>query len=189
MCVRLDDRQLRGSDIKSIDIRRQSRESLLSSIRANQSVDLNAVNIIQLLQRSLNLALVGLDIHDKNQRVVLLDLLHGGLGVERVHDDLVVVETGLVRDALAGVLGCARQLEGLGAVEGRRLADLARLLGVDLEIFVSLLFFYRLNGRKGDLHRGGWPLRLDSPWWKASCCRLVGLLVFRLWYFGTEKIR
>jgi hypothetical protein len=65
---------------------------------------------------------------------VLLNLLHGALGVERVDDDLVLVETGQVGDRLAGDLGRARELEGLGAVEGRRQSDLALGVRVTLKI-------------------------------------------------------
>jgi hypothetical protein len=46
----------------------------------------------------------------------------------------VLIETGNVRDGLAGVLGRAGELEGLGAVEGRRETDLADLLRVHLRI-------------------------------------------------------
>jgi hypothetical protein len=59
---------------------------------------------------------------------VLLNLLHGTLSVERVKDNLVGVETGLMRDRLAGVLGRPRELKGLGTVEGGGSADLARLM-------------------------------------------------------------
>jgi hypothetical protein len=47
-----------------------------------------------------------------------------------VDDDLVLVQAGLVVDGLAVVLGSARQLEGLGAVEGGRQSDLALGLAV-----------------------------------------------------------
>ena len=69
---------------------------------------------------------------------MLLHLLHGALGVERVHDDLVLVEAGLVRDRLARVLGRARGGEGLRAVEGGGQADLALLLAVGLRKGLSV---------------------------------------------------
>lgn len=94
----------------------------------DQGVDLDGVNIVQLLKSHLDLALVGLDVDDEDQGVVLLDLLHGALGVQGVQDDLVEVESGGMRDGDAGVLGGPRQLEGLGAVEGGRGADLAGLV-------------------------------------------------------------
>lgn len=78
--------------------------------------------------------LVGLDIHNKDEGVVLLNLLHGALGVERVNDDLSGIEAGLRWDRLARVLGCAREGEGLWEVESRALADLVDLVRVDLLI-------------------------------------------------------
>jgi hypothetical protein len=84
----------------------------------DKSVDLDGVDVIELLQSLLDLSLVGLDIDDEYQGVVLLDFLHGTLGVERVLDDLVLIEARLVGDGLSWVLWLARKLEGLGAVEG-----------------------------------------------------------------------
>jgi hypothetical protein len=94
----------------------------------DESVDLDGVDIVQLLEGQLDLSLVRLDVHNENQGVVLLNLLHGTLSVERVKDNLVGVETGLMRDRLAGVLGRPRELKGLGTVEGGGSADLARLM-------------------------------------------------------------
>lgn len=78
------------------------------------------------------MSLVGLDVYNEYQGVVLLNLLHGTLGVERVLDDLVLVETRLVRNGLSWVFWLAGELEGLGSVEGGRKADLADLVGVCL---------------------------------------------------------
>jgi hypothetical protein len=47
-------------------------------------------------------------------------------------DDFVLIETRLMRNRLSWVLWLARKLEGLGAVEGGRQADLADLVGVNL---------------------------------------------------------
>lgn len=99
----------------------------------DQGVDLEGVNVVQLLQGSLDLGLVGLDIDDEDEGVVLLNLLHGRLGVERVDDDLVLVQAGLVVDGLAGVLGVASQTQGLGLAEGGRGPDLGLLVGVNLK--------------------------------------------------------
>ena len=49
----------------------------------NQCIDLCRLNVIQLLHRILNLPLVRLEVCDENEGVVLLDLLHSGLGVQR----------------------------------------------------------------------------------------------------------
>ena len=45
----------------------------------------------------------------------------------------MVIEAGLVRDGPARVAGRARELQRLRPVEGRREADFADFLGVDLE--------------------------------------------------------
>lgn len=98
----------------------------------DKSVDLDGVDVVELLEGLLDLGLVGLDIDDEDEGVVLLDLLHGALGVERVDDDLVLIQTGLMGNRLAEVLGRARESEGLGAVEGRRGANLVLLVRVVL---------------------------------------------------------
>lgn len=146
----LDDGELGGGDVESIDIWGQASEGLLGSIGArfslvftpldlinrghipDKGVDLDGVNIVELLKSLLDLALVGLDVDNEDEGVVLLNLLHRALGVERVDDDLVLIQAGLVRNALAGVLGRAREDQGLRAVEGRRETDLAGLVGVHL---------------------------------------------------------
>lgn len=97
----------------------------------DEGVDLECGNIVHLLQGILDLALVGLDINEEDQGVVLLNLLHGRLGVEGSLQDLVLVQADNVVHGLALILGLTSKLEGLGAVEGGRGADLARLLTVD----------------------------------------------------------
>ena len=94
----------------------------------DKGVDLDGVNVVELLKSHLDLALVGLDVDNEDKGVVLLDLLHGGLGVQGVQNDLVEVQSGSVGNGDAGVLGGPRQLEGLGAVEGGGGVDLAGLV-------------------------------------------------------------
>jgi hypothetical protein len=98
----------------------------------DQGVDLDGVNVVELLEGELNLSLVGLDVDDEDEGVVLLHLLHGALGVDGEADNGVLIETGQMRNGLAGVLGGARQDQSLGAVEGGAVADLALLQGVCL---------------------------------------------------------
>lgn len=78
------------------------------------------------------MSLVGANVDDEYEGVVFLNLLHGALSVERVDDDLVLIETGLMGDRFARVLGGARELQSLWAVEGGRKTDLADLVGMDL---------------------------------------------------------
>lgn len=92
--------------------------NILICVVPDECVDLDGVNIVELLESGLDLALVRLDVHDEHKGVVLLNLLHGALSVQGIEDDLGGVETGKVRDGLAGVLRTPGQLEGLGTVEG-----------------------------------------------------------------------
>lgn len=168
----LDKAELGGSNVESIDIGSEASEGLLGAVRAvrhtnvsnwyhfvvrrivdkknipDQGVDLDGVNVIELLESLLDLGLVGLDIDDEDEGVLLLDLLQGTLGVERVDDDLVLIETRSVRDRLAGVLGSPRQLKGLRLVEGGRVADLGGLVRVHLwEEYPSVYSFRKTESR------------------------------------------
>jgi len=102
------------------------------AIIPDKGVDLDGVNVIELLKGKLDLGLVGLDINDEDEGVLLLNLLQRTLGVEGVDNDLVLIEAGSVVDRLAGVLGGPGELEGLGKVEGRAVADLGLLVGMNL---------------------------------------------------------
>jgi hypothetical protein len=63
------------------------------------------------------LSLIGLDIDNEDQSIILLNLLHGALGVERVDDHLVLIETRLRINRLPEVFWLSGELEGLRSVE------------------------------------------------------------------------
>ena len=106
------------------------RESLQRHVRSpDKRVDLRRVHIVELLHRVLDVPLVGLDVNDEDEGVVVLDLLHGRLGVERVLDRAELVHAGQVGHGLAGVFGRPGETERGGAVEGDRGADLADRVG------------------------------------------------------------
>jgi hypothetical protein len=128
--VFLNEGELVGSDVESIDIRGETGVSLLGTVRSDQGVDLDGVDIVKLLKSKLDLVLVGLDIADEDKGVVLLHLLHGALSVERVDDDLVLIETGLASNGVTGVLGLTSSDQGLRAMEGGAEASLDLLVGV-----------------------------------------------------------
>lgn len=61
------------------------------------------------------MTLVGLDVNDEDESVVLLNLLHGRFSVQRVNDGAVSIHTGEREDSLALVLGLAGESKGLGS--------------------------------------------------------------------------
>ena len=83
----------------------------------DQCVNLADLDVIQLLDSRLDLVLVGLDVADEDQGVVVLNLLHGRLGGQGVLDDVVSIHAVPAGSRLARVLGGPRRTEGLGAVE------------------------------------------------------------------------
>ncbi len=114
-------------NVKSVLVRSKTNESLLLAIGADQGVDLGSRNVVKLLESTLDLALVSGTVNDEDESVVLLDLLHGRLGVERVEDGAESIHARSVGDSLAGVLGRLGKVEGLGATESGVGADLADL--------------------------------------------------------------
>ncbi len=131
--------QLRGCNLERLLVWRQAGKSLLLAVWPDQGVDLDRVDVVHLLQRVLDLPLVGLDVDDEDERVVLLDLLHRALRVERVQDDLVLVQARLVVECLAWVLWFSRQVEHLWAPEGGGWADFSHFGCVDLRRQCTLL--------------------------------------------------
>ena len=79
--------------------------------------DLLDVDLVHLLDGGTDLWLVGVDVNNKHQGVVVLDLLHGGLSGEGVLDDVVSVHPVPAGGRLAWVLRSPGWTEGLGTVE------------------------------------------------------------------------
>ena len=100
----LDNSNLVGN-IQGVIIRGQSDISLLVSGRSDQGVHLGHVDVVELLDSSLDLVLVGLDVTNEDQGVVVLNLLHGGLSGQRVLDYGVSIHLIPLWGGLAGVLG------------------------------------------------------------------------------------
>ena len=59
----------------------------------DEGVDLGHVDVVQLLNGRLDLVLVGLDVDEEDQRVVVFDLLHRGLGRQGMLDDVVGIHS------------------------------------------------------------------------------------------------
>merc|ERR1719479_331908 len=146
------------SRVASPRIRSKSDVGFLVSSWPDQCVHFGNIDVVQLLDGCLDLVLVGLDVTDEDQGVVVLNLLHGGLSGQRVLDDGVGIHLVPLGSGLAGVLGVPGSPEGLGPVE--------------LDASSNLLH----PGAMGSLHHllldllGSWLLLLG----------LVSLLGFRL---------
>lgn len=121
---RLDEADLVGN-LKSVEVGSQSNVSLLPTVRSDKGVDLGSLDVVELLNSILDVPLVGLDVNDEDQSVVLLNLLHSRLSVERVLDSSELVHPGEVVDRLSGVLGSTGETEGAGSVEGDGSSDLS----------------------------------------------------------------
>ena len=78
---------------------------------------LGDVDVVKLLNSRLDLMLVGLDVADEDQGVVVLDLLHGRLGGQGMLDDVVSIHAVPAGSRLARVLGGPGRPEGLWPVE------------------------------------------------------------------------
>ena len=111
--------------IEGILVRGQTNECLLLAIRANERVHLGSFHIVSLLESLLDLALVGLTVNNKHERVDVLNLLHGALRVQREQESLAGVRALQVRSTLTRVSRVARKTERLRAVERGRSAHLA----------------------------------------------------------------
>jgi len=64
--------------------------------KPDECINLDGIDIVEFLQSLLDLSLVRLNVDDEYKSIILLNLLHSTLGVERVDDNLVLIETGLV---------------------------------------------------------------------------------------------
>ena len=64
----------------------------ISKVVPDECVDFGDIDVVQLLDGVLDLVLVGLDVNDEHQCVVVLDLLHGRLRRQGELDDGIVVQ-------------------------------------------------------------------------------------------------
>jgi len=92
------------SNIQSFSISGKANIGLLGAVGPDESVDLCGIDIIKLLDSILNLPLIGLDVNQEDKCVVLLNLFHGGLRVQRLSQDTILIHTGSVGNGLADIL-------------------------------------------------------------------------------------
>lgn len=64
------------SNIKGIKILAKTNITFLQSSRGDKCVDLITFNLVELLNGSLDLAFVGLDVNNENKGIAVLDKLH-----------------------------------------------------------------------------------------------------------------
>jgi hypothetical protein len=98
------------------------------SIWFDESVDFKRINVIKRLNCLLDLSLIRLDIDNEDKGVVLLNLLHCALSVDGVHDNLVLVKSGLMWNGFAGISWVPSENEGLWLSECRRLPEFEELV-------------------------------------------------------------
>lgn len=125
----LDETNL-GSNIQSLDIAGQSDIGLLGTIGTNEGVDLGGINIVHPLDSILNMTLIGLQIHNKHQSVILLHLAHGGLGGQWKLENRELVQARQMGNGLAWVLGSTVENESTWTTESGAGADLKGDIGM-----------------------------------------------------------
>ncbi len=114
---KLDKANLVGN-IHSLNIAGQTNIRLLGTIRADQGVYAGSINIIQSLNGILDVLLVGTDINNKHQRVVLFDFTHGAFSGQWEFDDAEFVHTRIFWDGFPRIFGSAGFLQGFWETEG-----------------------------------------------------------------------
>lgn len=68
---------------------------------------------------------------------MFFNLLHRTFGIERMDDDLVVIEARLMRHGFPRILGSSRELKRFGSMEGSGEADFADLGAMNLRISLA----------------------------------------------------
>jgi len=91
LAIRLDDADSVG-DVERVVVFGETAVRLLGTIRADERVHLQALNVVHTLDGILDLLLVRARVDDEDQRVVGFNLRHGAFRRERVLQDLRVVE-------------------------------------------------------------------------------------------------
>ncbi len=117
--------------VQGVIVLGQAHVRLLVALRRDEGVDLEGLDVLVHLGHGvLDLLLVRPLVHNKHQRVVVLDLLHRGLRRQRVLDDLEAVELLGRHGRLPVVHRLPQQRLRLRPVEGRRETRLPHALAV-----------------------------------------------------------
>merc|ERR1719147_102760 len=129
----------------SIIVRGKTDISLLVSSWTNQGVHLRHVDVVKLLDSRPYLVLVGFNIANKDQSVVIFNLLHRGFRSERMFDDVVSVHPTPLGCGLPGILGSPGRSEGVWTVKFDTRPNL--LYPCTMHTLHHLLWSGRLFGR------------------------------------------
>jgi hypothetical protein len=119
----LDDSNSRR-DVEGVVVSGQTNVSFLQTIWTDECINLGGLDSVRLLHSGTNLGLVGADVNNEYNRVVVLDHFHGAFSGQRIFDDLVIIELRLPRKGSARVSGLPTELQGVRAGEGNTSADL-----------------------------------------------------------------
>lgn len=119
----LDDTDLVG-DIKSIIITSQSNVSFLLSVGSDQEVHLGYLDFVEFTNGGTDVILVGLQVSQEDEGVVVFNLLHGGFSGQWVLDDVLSNHAIPGWNSLPWVLGLTWKLQGFWSAEMNRSADL-----------------------------------------------------------------
>ena len=129
--ISLDDTNSVGH-IKGIVVLAQSHIALLQTPGSDECVDLFAFNVVKLLNSSLDLSLVGLNVNNKDQSVAVFDQFHRGLCCQGILDNRVLVQSGLLWYTGSCVFGLTIMLQSLRSEEVHLRVDTGALLGHSL---------------------------------------------------------
>lgn len=109
-------------NIQSVVVRREPNVCLLLPIGSNQGVDFGSLNIVKFFNGIFDLSLIRLYVNNKDEGVVLLDLLHRRLRVQWRDDGSELVHSWCMGNGFTRVLGIPTQAECLGTVECHRVS-------------------------------------------------------------------
>ena len=92
----------------------------------DQSINFADFDVVQFLDSRFNLVLVGLQVADKNQSIVIFNLLHGRLCGQGVFDYVLSIHAVPARSGLARILGSPGRPERFRPVELHTRPDLLK---------------------------------------------------------------
>jgi hypothetical protein len=155
-----------GGYIESVTIGSQANIRLLETIRTDKCVNLSGLNAVGLLDGGTNFRLIGANVDDENNGVVVLNHLHCTFSGQRVLDDLMVIELRLPVQGLARVHRLATKLKRVRAGKGNASSNLEGTTRTNqaMEAVRNSIFEGRyINTREHSLFAGPAPSFAPPP--------------------------